>query len=251
MKGRVLWMLVCVLNGLCMGTARGADRSGTDCRTPDLHDSYVLAITWQPGFCEHVAGGDRKPECEWMARGRLRVDHLTLHGLWPNRRACGGGYGQCGGRPLNLHRETVAYIKPWMPNFYVETDFGAYEWQKHGTCQTAMDDDTYFRRAVDAVATVDRSPAGQYLRAHIGGTISKRAFLAAVNEAAGNTRASNSVVLLCRGRYLYEIRVTLPREFKEGATLAELLGTDLPARPTTDRNECRQDQIRIEQSGVQ
>lgn len=251
MRRRVLWLLIFWMAVLGCEPARGASRSASACQTPDLHDSYVLAITWQPGFCEHVEGSARKPECEWMAKGRLQVDHLTLHGLWPFRRECGTGYGQCGGRPLDLRRETIEYIRPWMPNFYVETNFGAYEWRKHGTCQTAMEDDTYFRRAVDAVATVNGSPPGRYLVEHIGGAISKRTFLAKVNSAVGDSRAGNSFLLLCNGKYLYEIRVALPREFKEGGTLAELLGPDLPTRPTSDRNECRQDQILIEQSGVQ
>lgn len=230
---------------------RGALRAPSVCRTPDQHDGYVLAITWQPGFCERTSYSGRKPECERMADGRLTVDHLTLHGLWPDKKSCGAGYGQCGGRLLDLRPDTLAYVQPWMPNFYDETSFGEYEWQKHGTCQTGMDDDAYFRKAVDAVATVNNAAAGRYIAAHIGGAISKRELYAKVNREVGDNRAANSFLLLCKGNYLYEIRVRLPREFKTGDGLAALLGLDLRGKAATDRNQCRQDRILIEQSGEQ
>ena len=100
------------------------------CKTPDQYDSFVLAMSWQPGFCEWTAGGRRgKPECEAMEDGKLKVTNLTLHGLWPNRQQCGISYGDCGNAPMTLSKETVAYIGPWMPNFLYEKGFGEHEWR--------------------------------------------------------------------------------------------------------------------------
>jgi ribonuclease T2 len=75
--------------------------SGQQCNIKNQHDSYVLAITWQPGFCEHYSYSGEKPECDAMQTEELVVHHLTLHGLWPNREQCGINYGRCTGPELN------------------------------------------------------------------------------------------------------------------------------------------------------
>lgn len=226
---------------------RGAGREDA-CRLPDRHDAYVLALTWQPGFCEHVNYKGRKPECEHMADGRLVVGHLTLHGLWPNRAQCGTDYGHCPASPLRLKDETVAYIQPWMPNFRYERVFGEYQWQKHGSCQTGMDADTYFRRAVDALKVVNDSPVGQYIRQNIGGTISRQGLEERLQAATGQPGYRHSISLHCSGRFLTELRVRLPVVFRESGTLAELLGPQPPQQPAGGQN-CPREGIRIEASG--
>lgn len=224
----------------------GPTAGGNSCSLPGQHDSYVLAVTWQPGFCEHFKYNGKKPECDNMADGRLVVSNLTLHGLWPNRKQCGTKYADCGNAPLSLSKETVSYIAPWMPNFYYQTTFGSYEWKKHGTCQSTMDDDTYFRRAVDAVRTVNDSTVGQYVRANIGGRISKAEFLKRFAEATGIASPQDHVGLLCSGEYLQEIRIRLPLDFKEGAGMRALMGT--PTGGGSLGASCPED-IRIEASG--
>lgn len=109
-------------------------------------------------------------------------------GFGPTKKSCGTGYGRCQQKLAQLRKDTIEYIRPWMPSWYFGDDFGNYEWQKHGTCQTKLDDDGYFRKAVTALITVNDSAAGQYLRANIGGTISRRVFLEKINQEAGATR---------------------------------------------------------------
>lgn len=235
--------------GTPAAAAAPAKQSPQACNVADQHDSYVLAITWQPGFCEHSRFKGKKPECDHMADGSLKVANLTLHGLWPNKQSCGVKYGNCSGAPLELSRETLEFIRPWMPNFYYENAFGSHEWEKHGTCQ-ALDDDAYFREAVTAVKTVNDSQIGRYITANIGRTISKQEFYKKVEAAAGNDKADNNFTLFCEGSYLSEIRVKLPRNFKADGSIADMLGTPLPKRQAPSSKECRQDQIRIEASGV-
>jgi ribonuclease T2 len=219
---------------------------GDMCSTANEYDSFVLAMSWQPGFCEWTAGGKRgKPECEAMESGKLKVSNLTLHGLWPNRQQCGISYGNCSTAPMNLSKETVAYIGPWMPNFLYEKDFGEHEWRKHGTCQ-AMDPDAYFRRAVDLVKQFNDSGVGQYIRQNIGGSISKRAFYEKLKAETGSDAYRDSVKLMCSGQYLTEIQVKLPRDYQAGGSLKQLLG-DQPGG--SGGGTCRADEIRIEASG--
>jgi len=226
----------------------GAPNEASACNVAGQHDSYVLAMSWQPGFCEHVKYSGTKPECDHMADGRLVVSHVTLHGLWPNRKSCGRRYGNCAGPALDLQPDTLAYVKPWMPNFFFETAFGAYEWRKHGTC-SAMDDDSYFRRAVDAVKTIDASAAGRYIAANVGGKISKKVFYERVLADTGSAHAANSITLLCTNKHLFEVRVQLPLDFKAGGSLTQLLGTPLRQARDADSKECRGDEILIEASG--
>ena len=225
-----------------------APTSGGSCSLAGQADSYVLAMSWQPGFCEHVKYQGTKPECDRMADGKLVVTHLTLHGLWPNRRSCGTKYGSCGGPTLDLRPDTVDYIRPWMPNFFFEQAFGRYEWNKHGTC-AGMDDDTYFRRAVDAVKTFDRSSAGQYLAANAGRAISQKSFYEKLRADTGRADAANAVTLLCTNKQLFEVRVQMPVDFKEGRSLNELLGPNLPSRPEAGGKVCRGDEVLVEASG--
>lgn len=238
----LLIVMMCPVNCCSQGTA--------DCRQPDRYDGYTLALTWQPGFCEHVRGSDRKPECVAMATGRLTINHLTLHGLWPNSRSCGLEYGHCPGPPLRLRRQTIDALKPWMPSWYFSSDFGAYQWRKHGVCQTRLEDDDYFRKAIDAVRTVNDSEAGQYLRQHVGGAISKRLFLNKITEEVGNARAADNVLLLCEKNYLSEIRVLVGPNFKENQGMATMFQEALTEKIEKNTRECRRDQIRIERSGL-
>jgi ribonuclease T2 len=102
------------LQGTVAGSA--APAAGGQCSVARQFDSFVLAVSWQPGFCEHVRYNGTKPECDHMADRRLVVSNLTLHGLWPNLQACGTNYGSCSNAEPNLSEETVSYISPWMPN---------------------------------------------------------------------------------------------------------------------------------------
>ena len=184
-----------------------------------------------------------------MHDGDLKVDHFTLHGLWPNKQACGIDYGSCPGPALDLDKATVDYIKPWMPNFNYGTQFGNHEWKKHGVCQTAMNDDDYFRFAVDLVKSFNDSPAGVYIRENAGGSVSRTQFYSKLANDYGSQAAANNFLLICTGDYLKEVRVALPRDFKGERSLKGVIGQDfLTARKAT-RGECRGERIRIEASG--
>lgn len=239
------------VDGLAFNTGKTvqATQGGDICSLPDQHDGYVLAATWQPGFCEHASYKGSKPECAGLESGELQISHLTLHGLWPNRQSCGKNYGHCDGPAMKLSADTLAYVRPWMPNFRYGTSFGRYQWDKHGICQTQMDDDAYFRRAADLVRQLDVSKAGQYVVANIGGAISRRAFYQKVEDEFGSTDAQNNFLLICSGQYLQEIRVSLPRELKPADSLVGVVDGRFASRRPSDRSECRADRILIEAGG--
>ncbi|GAB3389480.1 ribonuclease T2 [Azotobacter armeniacus] len=220
------------------------------CQTPGLQDSYVLAVTWQPGFCEHKLAKSKskqKPECRAMESGELNIANFTLHGLWPNKKECGKNYGNCAKSDIQLSEETLSFVKPWMPNFQFENSFGNYEWKKHGTCQTDMDDDAYFRKAVTAVRTLNDSEVGQYIRANIGQSVERRTLLEILRRT--HPDAPNSFSFLCTNNRLHEIQIRLPVDFREGPTLAGLIGPQPPTIRSAIAGECTQERILIERSG--
>jgi ribonuclease T2 len=215
------------------------------CSTPNQQDSYVLAMSWQPGFCEHARKSSVKPECTAMEEGELVVDHLTLHGLWPNRKSCGKNYGNCAGPELDLREETITRLAPWMPNFYYQTAFGAYEWNKHGKCQN-LEDDVYFSEAVRAVEQINASEIGRMLAENLGGTVDTAAFFAAVARQYGAGVADN-ILLVCAGKgYLQELQVHLPLRFKTGNAMNDLIG----GTAFKSRTQNCPKNIKIEASGV-
>jgi ribonuclease T2 len=197
--------------------------NGGQCSTANQEDSYVLAITWQPGFCEHFPYQGKKPECDAIHKGDLVVTNLTLHGLWPNKKECGIRYGSCPGVALKLAPDTVSYIAKWMPNFMYETKFGTYEWEKHGVCQS-RDADTYFKTAVAAVEEVNNSSVGKFILARVGKSFQAAEFFAEVKKDYGDHVARNIMLSCASGSYLQELRFKLPLNFETGKGLQKLIG---------------------------
>lgn len=217
------------------------------CHQKNLYDSYVLAMTWQPGFCEHYSYQGSKPECNALRDGSLVVNHLTLHGLWPNRKECGTNYANCGGPGLNLEESTISQLSPWMPNFYYADTFGSYEWEKHGTCQERPDDE-YFLTAKKLVEAVDGSVIGTYIKSRIGEDISAGELFQQIKDAYGPDVADRVQLLCAGGSYLQEIRVNLPRNFSVDQDLKKLTSGAVKMKSRT--NGCSKDSIHIEKSGV-
>ena len=222
------------------------DVSNSDsCKLKNTHDSNVLAISWQPGFCEHVSNGASKPECQAMLNEDLVISHFTLHGLWPNKASCGTSYGNCGGEAMVLEEDTLNEITPWMPNFFYSSSFGSYEWKKHGTCQT-LTDDQYFLRSIKLVKLFDNSKTGQFIKEYIGTKLSVTSLNEVLDEEFGKN-AGNKIQLVCKNRtHLNEIQINLPRLTSDDFSLKELI----IAAPGGKRfkGNC-DDEIYIERSG--
>ena len=48
-------------------------------------DRYVLALSWQTGFCQSMVERNRNEpdECRLQKESENKADFLTVHGLWP------------------------------------------------------------------------------------------------------------------------------------------------------------------------
>jgi ribonuclease T2 len=224
---------------------QSAEASGPMCSLPNQQDSYVLAITWQPGFCEHAKYNGKKPECDAMNSGALEAKTLSLHGLWPNKQECGVQYGSCSGKPYELSKDTIEKIAPWMPNFFYERSFGAYEWNKHGKCQS-LPPDEYFIKAVSAVRVVNDSEVGKIVLGNAGKSIKVNDFFDRVKKRYGD-KVADTITLVCvQHKYLQEIRVSLALDFATDRDLPQLVSN---ARPAHSRTAGCADEIVIEAAG--
>lgn len=205
--------------------------SSKSCSEPNEFDSYVLALTWQPGFCEHFNYKGNKPECTAINDGKLNITNLTLHGLWPNKASCGTKYGYCDRYArLNLSASTIKEIAPWMPNFYYQTKFGEYQWKKHGACQN-LDANDYFLTATKLVEKVDASVIGQFIKANIGKNVSTASFKKNLISHFG-ANAVDRISLACsQGRYLNEVRLNIGKSFNVNNSVQELLESGPKGRP--------------------
>ncbi|MYM87857.1 ribonuclease I [Rugamonas sp. FT82W] len=225
--------------------APAGQAGGESCSIANKQDSYVLAITWQPGFCEHASYNGKKPECDALGSGKLEAKTLSLHGLWPNKKECGTHYGGCEGPAFALTKETIDKVAPWMPNFYFERSFGAYEWNKHGKCQ-ALPPDEYFIKAVSAVRVVNDSEVGKIVLGSAGKSFRVGEFFDRVKARYGEQVASSITLVCTQRKYLQEIRVALPLDFSTGGELPQLVG-NAPA-PAPREIGC-DDQVLVEAAG--
>jgi ribonuclease T2 len=200
---------------------------------------YVLALSWQPAFCE---GNERKRECRSMTGARHDAKHLSIHGLWPQP----GTNVYCGvsqeliaadkqGRwqdipPPKLSLATRDALELLMPG--TQSLLDRHEWIKHGTCYRDGDAEAYFFDTARLAADINESPVQDFLAANIGRRVSSAAIRAAFDEAFG-PGAGERVRVACDnddGRQLVvELTIGLRGDISAGTPVSQLM---LASNPT-------------------
>jgi len=158
--------------------------------------SLVLAISWQPGFCE---GASQKSECQSQKAGRYDTTHFSLHGLWPQPR----NKAYCN---VDSDISSLSKRRQWLDLPSVQTSVATrkrlekimpgtrsaldrHEWIKHGTCYS-KGAETYYR---DSLALMDKINASQVQRLfeeNIGKEIKSTEIRAAFDKAFGRGTGS-------------------------------------------------------------
>lgn len=200
---------------------------------------YVLALSWQPAFCELNA---RKLECRNLDAGDFAARNLTVHGLWPNDRPDGGPT-YCGvdadTRALDTPKSwcqlpepeisgmTRTHLAQTMPG--VQSCLERHEWIKHGTC-AGTGADRYFGETLRLAAAVQETAFAQAISAGIGGEVARGQLVAAFETSFG-AGAGAALTLVCSDRGdLSEIRIALKPSALEGDLDGGDLYRDGPAR---------------------
>ncbi len=228
-------------------------RNGQDNKSCDIAggaDSHVLALSSQAGFCETYGFEAGKPECRKLSASSYQATHLTLHGLWPNKNACGHHYGYCGVKaranhcdysPVALADATSEQLKQLMPSYQYGSCLERHEWNKHGSCQQHSADE-YFNGAMKWAIEADSSIFGEFLRTYKGQTVALADVRDALDRSFG-VDTKKKIYLGCKNNILVDIYLQLPAQLTEGDTLASLIEQ---APEHTARDMCGQ-KVKISQ----
>ena len=195
---------------------------------------YVLALSWEPAFCEAMKS---KPECQSMKPGDVAATRFSLHGLWPQPRR----NVFCGVDPAlaalddqhkwerlpepALTTETRSALAEVMPG--TQSLLQRHEWIKHGTCFPGPAE-SYFREQVRLATAVNASAVGAFMAANVGKSIQTRDLRAKFDEAFGKG-AGERVRVSCdkKGR-ISEITIGLKGDIPSGIDIAKLIAASEP-----------------------
>ena len=200
----------------------------------------VLALSWQPTFCERFRS---KPECVDLNNGRLpeAARQLSLHGLWPKDFYCDVPKDV---RTLDKNRDWAALPAPQldtdtaqrlaiaMPG--MQSDLHRHEWIKHGTCFFGdRGGDEYYDDSLLLLDAINTSSVGVLFASHIGKNLSDAQIRAAFDEAFG-PGAGDRVEVDCADddgdRLIAELKISLKGEITDTVDVGALIRAAPPRR---------------------
>jgi len=156
-------------------------------------DFYLLSLSWSPAYCAR-AGAKAEPEQCGLARGPRG---FVVHGLWPQYRD--GTWPQCCAAQAPFRPEAVPGR---LDGAMIGTALRRHEWEKHGACATP-DPAAYFTEIARAV---ERYGLAGGLGVPESGKIR-------VSDLKRHWQLpAESIVPICRGRQLAEVRLCLGRD---------------------------------------
>ena len=219
------------------GGGASAPKTGDGGAPGARRTKYVLAASWQPGFCETKPG---KVECKTQTAERFDASHFTLHGLWPQPRSL--SYCQVDPADIDddktgrwdqlpevaLQPATRAELEKVMPG--TQSQLERHEWTKHGTCY-GQSADEYFSEALALIRTLNGSAVQQLFASHIGQFLSFDDISKAFDQSFG-AGAGQRVRMQCArdsGRLIIsELTIGLTGDITPQSSLADLLSAAAP-----------------------
>jgi ribonuclease I len=127
------------------GSGPAAKKRAATATAHSTFDFYLMVLTVHSAFC--ADGHAREPECRTAARRPL-----VIHGLWPERLQPRTYPHDCVAAPLALDAALALELEDFMPG--MADGLHEHEWREHGGC-SGLDDDEYFRDALDLARGVD------------------------------------------------------------------------------------------------
>ena len=180
-------------------------------------DYYVLSLSWSPEYCAGAAGGGNAQQCD-----SGRQFGFVVHGLWPQYER---GYPQFCRNNARVNNELIERMLPIMPSGQLIR----HEWKKHGTC-SGLAVGQYFAKVEDAYAQVT-IPA-LYKNPTKAVSVAPRQVKKDFTAANRNFSEENFAVI-CKGRFLSEIRVCLDKDLNPRRCSSEV------------RDACRAEEVTL------
>ena len=225
----------CASAGADSGNGAGPGRTpspGPDACSTEVSTDNLLAISWQPSFCE---GHRNKTECKNQDASDFDAEHFTLHGLWPQPR----GKQYCclrsdfprkpwSSQPDfddDLDDETLALLADRrMPGF--ESFLHRHEWYKHGTCYNPTSEEPeqeYFEESLALLDQINTSSVQTLFADRIGERVKLSEIRDAFDQDFG-PGAGRKVGLKCtRNGMVAELWVNLGGDIQVDTPIADLL----------------------------
>lgn len=201
---------------------------------------YVLALSWQPAFCETERG---RPEC----RG-AEPAALVLHGLWfedaepwcrepREARETLDGRPMCRLAPVPLPGPLRNELEAAMPGSRSCLD--RREWWKHGVCSHPSAD-AYYRDSIALLRRLEGGALARLLAARAGAKVSSAELCGALAADLGEgiRRAVRLIARKVEGRRLLtELRIALDAPDGVLALDGQRLGTARGRPPSCDARD--------------
>ena len=216
--------------------------SDNNCNTPGQADSYVLALSWQPAFCETKPD---KPECEITDPNAYHAKHFALHGLWPNKKNCNKNYAFCGAvkkkkdefcdyPEIQLDSASQASLAEVMPSVIAGSCLERHEWHKHGSCQESWPVSEFFDLSADLARQFNDSGMAYFMNRRINQQVRTEDFLNRLEAVLGSA-ARDRIKLNCNQQgMMVEIQLSLSGDLIAGADLEKLIMN----APVQEKSNC-------------
>ncbi|MEF2073855.1 ribonuclease T2 [Consotaella aegiceratis] len=182
----------------------------------------VLAVTWEPAFCE------TKPTAPECARGGTG-NGFSLHGLWPQSGDYCGKAESLRDVPWSrlpeprLSAETRSRLERVMPG--VRSALHRHEWARHGSCY-GSDAEEYFDDAIRLVDQLNRSDLVSLFLTRAGETLTLRDVRAAFDREYGRgtgARVGLDCALDGKRRVITEMTIGLSGLIAPASDLTDLI----------------------------
>ncbi|MCV9999840.1 ribonuclease [Pararhizobium sp. YC-54] len=150
---------------------------------------YILAVSWQPGFCETRPN---RTECAGQTEERYDATHFSLHGLWPVKKSYCGVSAEIKARDrkgdwldlpqLAMAQETAAQLLVAMPG--TQSGLDRHQWLRSGTCHggTAQD---YFSVQLRLLEEINGSAVRKLFASRLGREVTEGEVKQAFDESFG------------------------------------------------------------------
>jgi len=220
--------------------SKNATATPTTSPAPPVRAEYVLALSWEPAFCE---GLPDKTECKTQTAQSYEATHLSLHGLWPQPRSksyCGvasdivsrdKAHDWASLPAVTLSPTTKSDLDQVMPG--TQSLLERHEWIVHGTCSGASQD-TYFARAALFADTINNTAVAQLFAGNVGKRLDGTAIRAAFDTAFGSG-AGDRIRIACSQdgdrRLISEITIGLRGDVIGTGGIGELIAASSPTDP--------------------
>ncbi|MDJ0676783.1 MAG: hypothetical protein QNJ36_15630 [Calothrix sp. MO_167.B42] len=206
---------------------------------------YVLAVSWQPSFCETRP---EKVECVNQTGDRFDATNFAIHGLWPqprNNTYCNvpQNLKQLDKNrrwlelpELALSRELRQELAIKMPGY--QSGLHRHEWYKHGTCYSETPEE-YYQETIALLDQLNESGVRTLFAQNLERDITNNQIGQAFSTAFGSTsKVLVSCVNVNRENLIQELLINLRGEIEANTNIADLLA----AAPNANSG-CRQGQV--------